>query len=127
LDEDDERGHVKYDICRYIYLTNSIPRTWKPREKVRTQTRLITKYPAPKAPKTLKERCSYEILIISIEKATMRRSQVRVDFVRPKSLPTLPTDMCSTATGYIVAAINLFDYTFAFGASFTMLIGPFIE
>lgn len=50
-----------------------------------------------------------------------------VDFARPESLPALPTEMRSTATGYMVAAINLFDYTFAFGASFTMLIGPFIE
>ena len=57
----------------------------------------------------------------------MRSIHVIVDFVRLESLPTAPTEMCSTATGYMVAAITLFDYAFAFGASFTMRIGPFIE
>ena len=57
----------------------------------------------------------------------MRGIHVLVDFVRPESLPTGPTEMCSTATSYMVAAINLFNYTFAFWASFTMRICPFIE
>jgi hypothetical protein len=57
----------------------------------------------------------------------MRNIHVSVNFIRPESLPTRPTEMRSTATGYMVAAISFFDHTFAFGASFTMLIGPFVE
>ena len=62
-----------------------------------------------------------------IENATMCSIHVSVDFICPESLPTFPTEMRSTATGYMVAAITLFNHTFAFRASFTMLIGPFIE
>ena len=72
-----------------------------------------------------------KVLTISIcsfiVNATMCSFHVSVDFICPESLPTFPTEMRSTATGYMVAAITLFNHTFAFRASFTMLIGPFIE
>ena len=57
----------------------------------------------------------------------MHGIHVLVDFVRPESLPTGPTEICPTATGYIVAATILLNYAFAFWASFTMGIDPFIE
>ena len=71
--------------------------------------------------------CVHGVDVIGMKLTMICSSQVLVDFVRPKILPTRPTEMCSTTAGYMVAAINLFDNTSAFRASFTILIGPFIK
>ena len=102
-------------------------RRWDPTPYRLTYLQIMNNYAA----KPFESQPVMKVLTISIcsfiVNATMCSIHVSVDFIRPECLPTFPTEMRSTATGYMVAAITLFNHTFAFRTSFTMLIGPFIE
>lgn len=79
----------------------------------------------------------YKILIIPvmknglvdsfIEYSTMCGIHVLIYFVRAERLSTCPTEMCSTTTGYMVAATVLFNGLAAFRAPFSIPSYPFIE